>query len=96
LLDELIRVLSLKFQLETEVIYKIAQDIQNIGHNIPVVSQDAPITADPTDNIFINLAQDGRASCIVSGDSHLLKLKEYKGIAIVTIAYFLKRENMRH
>jgi putative PIN family toxin of toxin-antitoxin system len=90
LLDELIRVLSSKFQLEVVVVHKIVQDIQNIGHSIPVLSRDAPITADPTDNLFINLALDGKASCIVSGDSHLLKLKKHNGISIVTVADFLK------
>jgi predicted nucleic acid-binding protein len=65
-------------------------DIQNSGHSLSVVSHDAPITADLSDNFFINLANDGKASCIVSGDSHLLRLKKHKGIAIVTIADFLK------
>ena len=90
LLDEIIRVLSVKFHLESDTVYKIVRDIQNIGHSISVISHDAPITADPSDNLFINLAGDGKASCIVSGDSHLLRLKKYKGIAIVTIADFLK------
>ncbi len=90
LLDELIRVLSLKFQLEVFVVHNIVQDIHNIGHSIPIISRDAPITADPTDNLFINLALDGKAACIVSGDSHLLKLKKHKGISIVTVADFLK------
>lgn len=95
LLDELIRVLSLKFHLETDLVYKIVQDIQNIGCAISVVSNKTPITADPSDNLFINLACDGKASCIVSGDSHLLTLKDYKGISIVTIADFLKAEKTK-
>jgi len=90
LLDEIIRVLSIKFHLESDAVYKIVRDIQNMGHNISVVSHDAPITADPSDNLFINLAGDGKASCIVSGDSHLLRLKKHNGIAIITIADFLK------
>ena len=90
LLDEIIRVLSIKFHLESDTVYRIVRDIQNIGHTVTVVSRDAPITADPSDNLFINLAGDGKASCIISGDSHLLRLKKHKGIAIVTIADFLK------
>jgi uncharacterized protein len=90
LLSEIIRVLSAKFRLETDTVYKIVQDIQTIGYNISVTSKDSPVTADPSDNLFINLARDGKASCIVSGDSHLLRLKQYKSIDIVTIADFLK------
>jgi len=90
LLDEFISVLTIKFHLEAEVIYNAVQDIQNIGRNIHVLSNDTPISADPSDNLFINLARDGKASRIVSGDSHLLKLKEYRGISIIKIADFLK------
>jgi len=31
------------------------------------------------------------AKVIVSGDSHLLKLKAYKGIEIITVAEFVRR-----
>ena len=39
---------------------------------------------DPKDNIFIETAVDGNADYIVSQDNHLLKLKEFKGIKIIT------------
>ncbi|MBW1818474.1 MAG: putative toxin-antitoxin system toxin component, PIN family [Deltaproteobacteria bacterium] len=42
------------------------------------------IPQDPFDNIFLALAVDGGARFIVSGDHHLLDLKEYKSIQIVT------------
>ena len=38
---------------------------------------------------MINAAYDGRADYIVSGDRHLLKMKEFKGIPIVTVARML-------
>jgi uncharacterized protein len=41
--------------------------------------------------VFINLAIDGRARIIVSGDSHLLKLGSYKDIAMVRVSEFVKR-----
>jgi predicted nucleic acid-binding protein len=40
---------------------------------------------------FINLAIDGNAKLIVSGDSHLLKLKRHSGIEIITVSEFIKR-----
>lgn len=38
---------------------------------------------------MINAAYDGRADYIVSGDRHLLKMKEFAGIPIVTVARML-------
>jgi predicted nucleic acid-binding protein len=49
-------------------------------------------TPDTSDNLFINLAIDGGAKTIISGDSHLLKLKEFKGIEIIKVADFLKKK----
>ena len=47
------------------------------------------IVADPTDNIFLECAIDGRADYIISGDSHLLNLGEYTGIQILKPKEFL-------
>ena len=48
------------------------------------------ITQDPEDNKFIACALEGHADYIITGDEHLLKVKEYKGIKIVTAREFLK------
>ncbi len=90
-IDELIRVLSIKFGLDSGEIFRIVSDIHTIGKKTTIVSKDQPISEDITDNLFINLAIDGDARLIVSGDSHLLKLKEYKQIEIFTVFEFLKR-----
>lgn len=47
------------------------------------------VTADPSDNKFIEAAVAGQADYIVSGDKHLLDLKEFQGIAILTPRIFL-------
>lgn len=90
-IDELIRVLSIKFGLDSGEIFRIVSDIHTIGKKTTIVTKDQPISEDITDNLFINLAIDGDARLIVSGDSHLLKLKEYKQIGIITVFEFLKR-----
>ena len=46
------------------------------------------VTEDEADNKFINCALTAKAN-IVSGDNHLLKLKEYKGIKIFEAKEFL-------
>ena len=93
-IDELIRVLSIKFGLDSEEIFRIVVDLQTIGKNIRVISKNQPITDDHTDNLFINLAIDGDARFIVSGDSHLLKLKKYKKIEMMTVYEFLQMFNI--
>ena len=90
-IDELIRVLSIKFGFDSGEIFRIVSDIHTIGKKTTIVTKDQPISEDITDNLFINLAIDGDARLIVSGDSHLLKLKEYKQIGIITVFEFLKR-----
>ncbi len=47
------------------------------------------IKEDPTDNKYLACAQKGEADFIVTGDQHLLKLKNYKGLKIVTPKMFL-------
>ena len=47
------------------------------------------IDDDPDDDKFIECAVASRAGFIVSGDKHLLKLKEYKRIKIMKAADFL-------
>ena len=47
------------------------------------------ITKDPEDDKFLACAEEGDADYIVSGDEHLLALKEYEGIQIVSPMVFL-------
>ena len=47
------------------------------------------VTADPDDNKYIEAAVEGLAQFVVSGDKHLLSLKSYENIRIVTPRVFL-------
>jgi hypothetical protein len=51
------------------------------------------IPEDPTDEKFLVAALDGKAKIIVSGDKHLLNLKTFQGIAIITPRQFLDQLN---
>ncbi|MEM2148077.1 MAG: putative toxin-antitoxin system toxin component, PIN family [Candidatus Bathyarchaeia archaeon] len=42
------------------------------------------VEEDPADDIILRTAVDGKADLIVSGDKHLLALKEFRGIKILT------------
>lgn len=49
----------------------------------------AVIEKDPSDNRYLECAVATGASYIVTGDPHLLKLKEYRGVVILKPAEFL-------
>src|SRR3989344_5146908 len=47
------------------------------------------VKEDPDDNKFIEAAVAGKVSYIVTQDNHLLKIKEFRGIKILTPSEFL-------
>jgi putative PIN family toxin of toxin-antitoxin system len=48
------------------------------------------VKEDPDDDIILRTAYDSEADYIVSGDRHLLSLREFKGIRIVTVDEMLE------
>lgn len=48
------------------------------------------VKEDPDDDIILRTAFDDKADFVVSGDKHLLKLRKFKGISIVTVDKMLK------
>jgi putative PIN family toxin of toxin-antitoxin system len=63
--------------------------IGSIASVVKVRSKFKVINEDPDDDMVLRTAQDGRAEYIVSGDKHLLSLKEFRGIKIVTVTQML-------
>lgn len=45
---------------------------------------------DPKDNKFLEVAVDGNAACLVSGDKNLLTLNPFRGIPVLTPRDFLE------
>jgi putative PIN family toxin of toxin-antitoxin system len=91
ILKELDRVLREKFlwpaenrELETRRIFEWADLVK------PTKAISA-IPNDESDNRILECAVKAKADFIVSGDGHLLNLKEYEGIRIITPAQFLKK-----
>ena len=48
------------------------------------------VTADESDNRYIECAVTGSATYIVTGDDHLLSIESYRGINIITPATFIR------
>ena len=89
-LQEFIRVLAYeKFRLTAAEISPFIDDLRQVSEFVHVRSKLQLIAADPTDNMFLDLAVDGNAEVIVSGDRHLLELKTCQNIAILSVRAFL-------
>lgn len=52
-------------------------------------SKTTVIKDDPSDNYFIDCVLSSRASLVVSGDRHLLQLKKFRGVEVVSPKDFL-------
>lgn len=84
IISELIEVLQdFKIKLPDEMV-KEWTDL--IVRNSMIVEPKEKIEAvnDPKDNIFIEIAVAGNVDYVISQDNHLLKLKEFRGIKIIT------------
>jgi len=95
ILGEYIRVLNYpKFHLNEEEIEEIIkEELLPFVQVVTVKKFVSIIKVDPADNIFLSTALTGRAKFIVSGDRHLLKLREYQGIRILKIKDFYLKIN---
>lgn len=63
--------------------------IGNTVNLVKVKSRFKVVREDPSDDVVLRTAYDGRAEFIVSGDRHLLSLEEFRKIKIVTVAQML-------
>lgn len=67
-----------------EQVERFIENIERIAEFVELESH-LEVVNDPNDDIVINTAIDGRADLIVSGDHHLLSLKEFRGIKIASV-----------
>jgi putative PIN family toxin of toxin-antitoxin system len=89
--DEPIRVLAYrKFSLSPEEIQPIVEDLFRISEIVEVTTKVTAIRTDLTDNMFLALAVDGSAEVIVSGDHHLLDIRQFADVPIIRVRRFLQ------
>ena len=92
IVDEYIRVLAYpKFELaEKEIQFLVYSQLLPYFEIVETSQGEIFIPNDPSDDKFIQCALAGNAKVIVSGDIHLLSLKLYQDIHILSPAEFLK------
>jgi uncharacterized protein len=54
------------------------------------------VSADPDDDFVLACALEEKVDCVVSGDPHLVNLKTYKNIPILTPKEFVERYSIPH
>lgn len=90
LLQELRRILQSKLYFSDEQITNSIADLLTFLSLVKISHTIQEIASDPTDNIVLECAVTAQATHIITGDSrHLLPLKQYQGIRIMTAAEFL-------
>ncbi len=86
---EIAEKLRTKFRLDEEETNQIISDFSTFTIPVKIKKQIQAVLDDPDDDKFIECAVSCGADFIVSGDQHLLRIKEYAGIKILTAAEFL-------
>jgi len=84
ILEELKERLLDKFKLPPE---KVREFLEIIIFNSQIIYPKKKLNIvkeDPPDNKIIECALEAQASFVISGDKHLLEIKKYKGIEIVS------------
>lgn len=92
LLAEFARVLGSKFGWADELVDNAVQLIARISLVVTPTKRVHVVKDDPDDDRVLEAAAAAEANVIVSGDRHLLRLKSWSGIPIMTAsAFFVDR-----
>ena len=78
------------YRLSEDELESLLYQIKERAEWVEVTSAFSVVKQDPADDKFLACALDGRADWIVTGDRHLLALREFRGIRINPPAEFLK------
>jgi len=92
IIAEVAGVLRKKFDWESWQISQVIDEIREIAILVIPHQTLSVIKEDKDDNRILECAVEGKAYYIISGDKrHLLPLKEYQGIKILSPAEFLRK-----
>ncbi len=84
--SEIAEKLRTKFRLDEEETSQIISDFSTFTIPVNITRRIQAVADDPDDDKFIECAVSCGADFIISGDQHLLKIKEYEGIKILAAA----------
>jgi putative PIN family toxin of toxin-antitoxin system len=79
-----------KFAYPPEISRTIVRELEAISELVFATRKIAAVKADPYDNRILECAVEAGVDYVVSGDTHLLELKRFEDIPILSPAQFLK------
>ena len=92
IIDELTRVMNYpKFEFTQEEKVQFLFILTEVAIQVEPKTKVRAVKADLSDNIFLECALEADADFVITGDKHLLELKEFNGIKIVKPSDFLKQ-----
>ncbi len=89
IIDEFRNVLDKKFALTREEVEEGIALVQESATLIGIPGTLRVLTDDPEDDKIIETALVAGAQCLASGDKHLLRLGDYRGIKVISARAFL-------
>ncbi len=89
IVEELSRKLRGTFGFSENDIRGVLYDLRRVSEPVTITGKLHAVEDDPSDDKFVECALLAGAAVIVSGDHHLLNLREYGGVRILSAAEFL-------
>lgn len=89
IVEEVLRVLKLKFQWSAQALAEAKSEMETTGHKVTPREAVNVVKEDVADNRILECAQAARSDYIVSGDRDLLRMRVFRDIPIVRVADFL-------
>jgi uncharacterized protein len=80
-----------KFNISRREIINVTDYLLKTVEFVTPLESVTVVEADPTDNKFLEAALQGKVDYVVSGDAHLLDLKVFRDIPIVSAREFIER-----
>jgi putative PIN family toxin of toxin-antitoxin system len=78
-----------KFKTSPDEVQRVIVSLMRTAEVVNVTSKIKAVKEDPKDDMVVETAYDGNADMIVTGDSHLLVLNNFKKIKIVSVEQML-------
>ena len=92
IVDEVVQKLASKFKWNKKELLEAEELVSTAGEFITILSPVSVIKSDPSDNKILACAQQAQADYIITGDKkHLLPLKKFQGIPILSPRDFLSQ-----
>jgi putative PIN family toxin of toxin-antitoxin system len=89
-------VLGRKFPFTTDDIAEARRRVKAMARTVNPTQTLDIVKEDPSDNRILECAVASGSDYLITGDRHLLRLKSYDGIRILTVSDFLELVQERH